>query len=321
MKMISLIKRSSLAGAAFLMLAGAWATGMVAPAAADELSAPAIMAKTRAAYAALSSYSDSGKTIYEMSGQKLALTFSTRLARPNLYRIDWTQDTGFKGTVWSDGGLNQLQLEPGSSPAAAAMMAALSAGGKKSGSNLQTLADMGTALKTAAALSYTTSATIPGAFFNQNCGDNFVYPALVGRYPVKPEADEMIGEVDCYRISAQMDLSQVPEAGKPGTVFTTLWIGKNDFLVHQCRARYVEKVAAGAGSSDQEIDEAIKKSLQMQNQPVTPEAVAAMRPQMKAIMKQVRANLKTAFQAGVVITQMHEHISVNQNLSALDFTR
>ena len=90
------------------------------------------------------------------------------------------------------------------------------------------------------------------------------------------------------------------------------WIGKRDFLIHQCRTRYVEK----EDSSDRAIDEAIKKSLKIQNKPATPEAVAAMRPQMKAIMEQ----LKSGFESGVVSTQTHENIVVNHKFSPVDFT-
>jgi len=58
----------------------------------------------------------------------------------------------------------------------------------------------------------------------------------------------------------------------------------------------VEKVDSNA-LSDQAIDEAIKKSLEMQNKPATPEAIAAMRPQMRATMKQVQSTLKAGFES------------------------
>ena len=55
--------------------------------------------------------------------------------------------------------------------------------------------------------------------------------------------------------------------------------------------------------------------------PVTPEAVAAMRPQMRLIMKQVQGTIKSSFESGVVFIQTHENIVVNQRLSAADFVR
>jgi len=119
-----------------------------------------------------------------------------------------------------------------------------------------------------------------------------------------------------------LDFSQIPDnKGKPGTTSTTLWIGKRDYLIHQCRTKYVEKVGPSPAQSDQEIDDAIRKSLAMQNKPATPEAIAAMRPQMKAIMKQVQSTLKSGFAAGVVFTQTHENLVVNEKLSPAAFTR
>ena len=72
------------------------------------------MTKTRETFAALTSYSDSGSTDYQMAAQHLTLTFNTRLQRPNLYRIDWTQTGGLKGVVWSQGDGDYLQMDPGS---------------------------------------------------------------------------------------------------------------------------------------------------------------------------------------------------------------
>jgi len=59
----------------------------------------------------------------------------------------------------------------------------------------------------------------------------------------------------------------------------------------------------------------------MQNKPATPETIAAMRPQMKTIMKQVQTTLKSGFESGVVSTQTHQNIVVNEKFSPADFTR
>lgn len=110
----------------------------------------------------------------------------------------------------------------------------------------------------------------------------------------------------------------MPDIGKPGTVSAMLWIGKKDFLIRQSRTKYVEKVDSGA-SSDQGIDEAIKQTLKIQNKPATPEAVVAMRPQMKIIMQQVQSTLKSGFESGVVSTQTHQNIVVNPRFSPSDY--
>ena len=178
---------------------------------------------------------------------------------------------------------------------------------------------MKTALTLATGLSGSAASTIPGAFFNQDLGDVFIAPVASGRYPLQKEPDAKVSDVDCFVVSSVLDFSKIPDnKGKPGTASTTLWIGKRDFLIHQCRTKYVEKMDSSA-SSDQAIDEAIKKALQAQSKPATPEAIAAMRPQMRAIMKQVQGTLKSSFESGVVFTQTHENIVVNRKFSPADF--
>jgi len=65
----------------------------------------------------------------------------------------------------------------------------------------------------------------------------------------------------------------------------------------------------------------VKKALAAQNQPATPAAIAAMRPQMKAIMKQMQSTLKSSFESGVVFTQTHQNMVVNEKFSPADFLR
>jgi RNA polymerase sigma factor (sigma-70 family) len=284
----------------------------------DKLTAPEILRQSQNAYAALSSYSDSG-TASMGTGNRTAITtiFNTRLQRPNQYRIEVTGSTGLKADVWSGGNGNYLSIEP-VSPATPVALAALLAAGQKTNSQPQELPDMKTALAQAMPLSGFASSTIPEIFFNQN-GSDFAGPAASGRFPLNKESDAKIGGIDCYVVSSGLiDLSKIPDIRKAGSASTTFWIGKKDFLIRQCYIRYVEKVDAGA-MSDQAIDEAIKKSLEMQHKPATPEAIAAMRPQMKEIMKQVQSTLKSAFTSGIVYTQTHENIAVNQKFSPADF--
>ncbi len=277
------------------------------------VTAQEVAEESRAAYAALSSYSDSGTVVSEMAGQNNTLTFKTRLQRPNLYRIDWAQGPGLqrvgfgaaKGSVWSDGSGDHFQI---------------TAAGGETNAKAQQMQTMRKALIEAAGPSWSAASSIPGAFFNQDFGDVFVAPVASGHYPLQKEQDAKVGDVDCYVVSSVMDLSNEPAKGKPGTATTMLWIGKRDSLIHQSRTRYVEKVDSSA-PSDQAIDEAIKKSLEMQNKPATPEAIAAMRPQMKAIMKQVQHTLKSGFASGIVVTQTHENIVVDEKFSPADFTR
>ena len=70
-----------------------------------------IFEKARAAYAALTSYSDQGTIVATLNGLTITTTFKIKLARPNLYRIEWlqTNDSPFSMTttkpqsVWSAG--------------------------------------------------------------------------------------------------------------------------------------------------------------------------------------------------------------------------
>ena len=293
------------------LLAGSAATIALSQIDNGGLTAQNIAEKSRDAYAALSGYSDSGTVITEIGNQKITTTFNLRLQRPNLYRIDWTQTGGLattKGSVWSDGaGDYSLMADP----------MGMSAPGQSA--KLKKMPNMKTTLTLAAGVSASSASTIPGAFFNQEAGDVFIAPVASGRHPLQKEPDAKVGDVDCYVVSSTLDFSKIPDnSGKPGTASTTLWIGKADFLIHQCRTKYVEK--ADASASDQAIDDAIKKSLEIQKKPVTPEAIAAMRPQMAAIMKQVQASLKSSFESGVVFTQTHENIVPNPKLSPTDFT-
>jgi outer membrane lipoprotein-sorting protein len=277
----------------------------------DKLTAQEIAEKSRAAYAALPSYSDSGTVVSEMAGQINTLHFEIRLQRPNLYRIDWTQEPKglpsppSKGVVWSDGSGDYFQS---------------TSAGREKDAKPQKMENLKRALSQAAGPSWSSASSIPEAFFNQDCGDVFVAPVAAGRHPLQKEKDAKVGDVDCYVVSSTMDFSKIADnKGKSGTAATTLWIGKRDFLIHQSRTKYVEKVDS-APPSDQAIDDAIKKSLELQKKPVTPEAIAAMRPQMKAIMKQVQSTLKSGFEAGVVHTQTHKDISTAKKFAPTDFT-
>jgi hypothetical protein len=272
----------------------------------DSLTAAQIVTKSREAYGALSSYRDRGTVEYSMGAQKMTLTFSTRLQRPSQYRIDWTQKTGSHGMAWSDGGGNHL------------IAAAL--GEEKSG-EAQEMPSMKAALAQAAGPSLTAAVVIPGAFFSQDVGDAFFAPVLSGHTPLKRESDAVVGSIDCYVVSSAMDLSKQRQAGKSGTADTTLWIGKKDFLIQQCRTKQVEKMDNAGPPSEQAIDDASRKTLEMQHKPVTPEAIAALRPQMKVIMSQVQTQLKSGFAAGLIFNQKHEDIVVNEKLTATDFAR
>jgi hypothetical protein len=293
------------------LVATGQAAGAAPPAeAADQTTAEQIVEKSREAYAALSSYSDSGTVVSEMAGVTNTLSFKTRLQRPNQYRISWKLNTplkvmpGSEGITWSDG-TGDYVLSSGSSQE----------------KTPKRMVDMKSALSAAAGFSWSTSLAVPGAFFHGDFRDAFVALVLSGHYPLTREKDAKLGNIDCYVVSSVIDLSKAPETGKSGTASTRLWIGQHDFLIHQSRTKLVNEVAPDKPPTEQEIDAASRKSLEMQNKPATPEAVAAMRPQMRAIMKQTQATIRSSFESGVVTTRILDKIVVNERLAPAAFTR
>jgi RNA polymerase sigma factor (sigma-70 family) len=70
-----------------------------------DLSSAQILKKAQETYASLSSYSDTGKIISETVDYTLTNSFSIRLARPNLYRIEWEN-----GICWSLDDANYIHM-------------------------------------------------------------------------------------------------------------------------------------------------------------------------------------------------------------------
>ena len=141
-----------------ILLAGGAVTVAISQTGGDnEITPQKIIKKSQDAYAALSSYSDSGKISAEVGNQTIPTTFSIRLQRPNLYRIEWTQTTAFftnGGTVWSAGNGDFLAQNYGQYNAKPAKYQ-----------------DMQSALAAATGISGSASSTIPGTFFKQNWGN------------------------------------------------------------------------------------------------------------------------------------------------------
>lgn len=190
---------------------------------ADRLSAQEIAKESQAAYAALSSYSDTGATVADMGGMKMETTFDIRLQRPNLYRIQWGSANGFgapgSGTVWSDGTGDYLAT--GAIP-------------KRKEENMQM------ALASATGISSSASSTVPGTFFEQNWGDQL--KVLASAHPAKVKVsrdkDEKVGAIDCYVLVSQSDPMALPNnAGNIGKITRRLFLGKADHLIHRMQTR------------------------------------------------------------------------------------
>lgn len=299
-------KTGILAGA-ILFLAGGAAT-LVSGQSIPGPSAAAIARESKAAYAALSSYSDNGKSVGNTGSNTITTTFSIRLKRPALYRIDWTTTAAFfssKGSVWSDGSGNFLRLEKGGQDWAAARP--------------EKMKDRETALASATGVSSSAAATVPAEFFQQNWGDVLGLAAAESTR-ARREHDERIDGVNCYVLtytvgptrshshvleSKQHRKVPVPGFGKTKT---TVWIGMKDHLIRQVRTTTEGVHYSSSQMEALMTDKDVKAILRGQKKAATPEAIAALRAQMKQVLDKE-----------IVTTQTHENISVNPNLSASDF--
>jgi hypothetical protein len=157
-------------------------------------------------YASLVSYSDEGQIVATMNDTAITTTFTIRLARTNFYRIEWqqnnespyaTNNTQFQA-VWSSGAGNHLEM----------------------GHGPQNEGTRDAALAKATGISAGAAGTIPRTFFDMQWGDQLNGSGLnQNRQP-----DEKVGDVDCYVFSRESQRG-----------IKTLWIGKQDFLIHQIR--------------------------------------------------------------------------------------
>ena len=79
-------------GVAMILMGSTSPAVLASDASGDTLSPGEIFRKAQEKYASLTSYSDEGKTVATVNGMTITTAFSIRLARPNLYRIEWDQN-------------------------------------------------------------------------------------------------------------------------------------------------------------------------------------------------------------------------------------
>lgn len=249
------------------------------------------------AYAALTSYSDTGKVVTSGGGTSTETTFSIRLQRPNHLRVEWTQTGGFyrsKGLLWGDGTANYFAMD---------------AADKFDAAKAEKISDLQIAIGMATGVSSSAASDIPGTFFKLPWGDQLTSMSRLNS-TAQRSPNEKIGDADCHVITATLAPIQLPKnGGTSGTITTRLWIGKQDHLIHQ-----VQTTSEGASTNPKITDDAAKVQLERQGKPVTPEAIAAMRAE-------VEKSIETSKGQKIVFLQTHENISVNQNFTAADFAR
>jgi outer membrane lipoprotein-sorting protein len=179
-----------------------------------------IVQKTMDAYAALSSYSDTGTTVESETGKKnKTTTFNIRLQRPNLFWVTWKHTDGdytTNGIWWSDNDTNfavdssylliqAAGQETNDDPAIVWMPFALGI----------TETDAGQV------------AIIPTIFLKLD-----PMQTLAG-YTNATLRDGKIGNVDCYVLSTI--INPIPKFHIARTT-TQLWIGKQDYLLRQIKS-------------------------------------------------------------------------------------
>jgi hypothetical protein len=269
---------------------GAPAQEAAAPAAAD------IAAKVAAKYAGLTSLAVTGRVItdIDMSGGKdpatapktdelkydlgqpgKVTTFSIRLAKPDLYRVEWSQMMSEsytqKGAAWSSGKGDFLLL---------------------AGKQRTIEGGMSMALASATGVSGGVAATLPAVFFQLKT--NQLPNQLQGLTNLVLLPEEKIGDDSCFVLSGEMSGQKL-----------IFWITK-DYLVKQ------KKMVLG-GETKMKIpeisDEDLKKTLSQIGEAATPEAIASMRTTMKT-MQAASSKIKGSitekyetFQANPVLTK------------------
>jgi outer membrane lipoprotein-sorting protein len=204
------------------------------------------LGQVQATYDKLHSYSSVGEITSDISvpglgPQAVHFTFSIKLARPHLYRIEWEEHAPniiTSGVVWSAGDGNFFTGPGQASP-------------------IQPK-DMSTTLSMATGLSGGAAATIPAIFFGLS--NNSLKPSkdAVFRQDADIEGDP------CYVLTE-----------KTGTIGVTMWISKKSKLLRQIRDDF-----SGPMKIPEMTDEETRKALQSMGQTPTPAEIERMKAQM-----------------------------------------
>jgi outer membrane lipoprotein-sorting protein len=207
-----------------------------------------LLGQVQATYDKMHSYSSVGEITSKvfmpgLGSQEGNYTFSIKLARPNLYRIEWEQHSpnmNTSGTAWSAGAGNFVAV-PGRA-------------------NPMQPKDMTTAFSMATGISGGAAATIPPIFFNLNYNSLKGLDAAFG-----PDAD--IEGDPCYVIS-----------GKAKTSGVTMWISRKSKLIRQIRDDL-----SGQMKIPDLTDEQAKSAIESMGQTPTAEAIKRMKEQMNSM--------------------------------------
>ncbi|HEX9047167.1 MAG TPA: sigma-70 family RNA polymerase sigma factor [Verrucomicrobiae bacterium] len=211
-----------------------------------------ILERSLARYAALKTYRASGSTT-EQSGNGDGVqangSFDLCLGRPDLYRLEYELTTSFftnQANVWSDGSGHYFKNLRTDSPATAPDGKTAA---RESRSPFQGMTALQQNLGSIADVSGGVAAMVPSMFYGieipppvNNAWNAFTRSRGLHWHPVR-ESDAAVGGVECFVLSITTG-----EAAAPGKAW--LWIGKQDYLVHQSREQIDFRLPA---ATDQEV--------------------------------------------------------------------
>ena len=232
-----LFKTAAVAAAGVVVVAAVVTVAVAGGETQQQRNARQILRQVFHSYAALSSYSSTGTTIAEYRGSitnTSTSTFTMRLGRTNRYFVEYEERAPSftnQGAAWSDGTAdffandkaNQTTRIPLPGPA----------------QNLSAIWDV----------SGGATLIVPALFFNTQIPHSA--PRATSPWQFDPtqwtdarlnvEPDETVDNTPCYVLSGKLDGGSV-----------RLWIGNEDFLIHQSREEILDPVT---DATDQEINQ------------------------------------------------------------------
>jgi outer membrane lipoprotein-sorting protein len=218
------------------------------------------LGQVQATYDKMQSYSSVGEITSNISGpgfgrEEVRYTFSIKLARPRLYRIEWEErlpNMIFTGAAWSAGDGYFITMPGQASPVQPK--------------------DISTALSMATGISGGAAATIPAIFFALSNDSLKPFKDTAFRQDADVEGDP------CYVITK-----------KTGSTGVTMWISKKSKLLRQIKDDF-----NGPMKIPEMTDEDARKDLQSMGKAPTAAAIKQLKEQM-ASMRTMMASGITGF--------------------------
>ena len=268
-----------LVGGIGLICGGAWGQGL-------EPDAAEILEGVRVRYRSSPSYEATGRSITrildleEGTESSVEVTFGMRLARPDFYRVVWTQHLnlarGEVGAVWNDGTGPRLV--------------------QGAGEEIAQLDSDRTALSAAAGASMGTAYVIPALFFGMGDGGSLLQ--RLGELRV--DGIEVVEDIPCHIVAGRL----------PAGVDYRLWISTNELQIVQLENTLGGQASQSAipESTPQQMAKALE-AMGMEDTPENREQVRALLDRARAVLTTVRGTAR----------QLHENIHMQRPFGPEDF--